>query len=99
MTGFSSPVRVYSLPGTVGAIAPIHGDDGWLLAAGRSFVHLREDGSTRTLAEVARPGTRMNDGACDPQGRFWAGTLADDHHAGGGTLYRLDGTAKRVHAR
>ena len=20
----------------------------------------------------------MNDGACDPQGRFWAGTLADD---------------------
>jgi sugar lactone lactonase YvrE len=84
------PVRVYSLPGTVGAIAPIQGDDGWLLAAGRSFVYLREDGSTRTLAEVARPGTRMNDGACDPQGRFWAGTMADDHHAGGGALYRLD---------
>jgi sugar lactone lactonase YvrE len=84
------PVRVYSLPGTVGAIAPIQGDDGWLLAAGRSFVHLREDGSTRTIAEVARPGTRMNDGACDPQGRFWAGTMADDHHAGGGALYRLD---------
>jgi sugar lactone lactonase YvrE len=36
----------------------------------------------------------MNDGACDPQGRFWAGTLADDHHDGGGALYRLerDGT-------
>jgi sugar lactone lactonase YvrE len=84
------PVRTYSLPGTVGAIAPIQGDDGWLLAAGRSFVHLGEDGATRTLAEVARPGTRMNDGACDPQGRFWAGTMADDHHAGGGALYRLD---------
>jgi sugar lactone lactonase YvrE len=84
------PVGVYSLPATVGAIAPIHGDDGWLLAAGRSFVHLREDGSTRTLAEVARPGTRMNDGACDPQGRFWAGTMAEDQHADGGALYRLD---------
>jgi sugar lactone lactonase YvrE len=84
------PVRAYTLPGTVGALAPIQGDDGWLLAAGRSFVHMREDGSTRTLAEVARPRTRMNDGACDPQGRFWAGTLADDHHAGGGALYRLD---------
>jgi sugar lactone lactonase YvrE len=83
-------VRVYSLPGTVGAIAPIQGDDGRLLAAGRSFVHLSEDGSTRTLAEVARPNTRMNDGACDPQGRFWAGTMADDHRAGGGALYRLD---------
>ena len=84
------PVRTYTVPGTVGAIAPIDGDDGWLLAAGRGFVHLRADGSTRTLAEVAPPGTRMNDGACDPQGRFWAGTLADDHHAGGGALYRLE---------
>jgi sugar lactone lactonase YvrE len=84
------PVRVYRLPGTVGAIAPIQGDDGWLLAADRSFVHLREDGFTRTLADVARPGTRMNDGACDPQGRFWAGTMADNHHPGGGALYRLD---------
>jgi sugar lactone lactonase YvrE len=83
-------VRVYSVPGTVGALAPIQGDDGWLLAAGRSFVHLREDGSTRTIAEVAWRGTRMNDGACDPQGRFWAGTMADDHRAGGGALYRLD---------
>ena len=32
----------------------------------------------------------MNDGACDPQGRFWGGTLADDHHEGGGALYRLE---------
>jgi sugar lactone lactonase YvrE len=32
----------------------------------------------------------MNDGACDPQGRFWAGTMADDHRDGGGALYRLD---------
>ena len=84
------PVRVYSVPGTVGAIAPVQGDEGWLLAAGRGFVHLRLDGSTRRLVDVAPPGTRMNDGACDPQGRFWAGTMADDQHAGGGALYRLD---------
>jgi sugar lactone lactonase YvrE len=83
------PVRVYRVPGTVGAITPVQGDDGWLLAAGRGFVHLSLDGSLRELAEVAPTGTRMNDGACDPQGRFWAGTIADDHHAGGGALYRL----------
>jgi sugar lactone lactonase YvrE len=88
--GTLAPVRAYSLPGTVGAIAPIAADDGWVLAAGRGFVHLRPDGSTRVLAEVAPAGTRMNDGACDPQGRFWGGTMADDHHAGGGALYRLD---------
>ena len=71
-------------------IAPIEGDEGWLLGAGRGFVHLAPDGTHRTIAEVSPAGTRMNDGACDPQGRFWAGTLADDHHAGGGALYRLD---------
>ncbi len=84
-------VREYTVPGTVGAIAPIEGDDGWLLAAGRGFVHLSPDGSLRQVADqVSPPGTRMNDAACDPQGRMWAGTLADDHHAGGGALYRLD---------
>lgn len=84
------PVRTYQAPGTVGAIAPVEGDEGWLLAAGRGFAHLSPDGSLRRLGEVAPAGTRMNDAACDPQGRFWAGTLADDQHAGGGALYRLD---------
>jgi sugar lactone lactonase YvrE len=84
------PVRAYEVPGTVGAIAPVRGDEGWLLAAGQSFVHLALDGSLQLVAEVARSGTRMNDAACDPQGRFWAGTLADDHRAGAAELYRLE---------
>ena len=84
------PVRTYEVPGTVGAIAPVEGDEGWLLAAGRGFAHLSPDGSLRPFAEVAPEGTRMNDAACDPQGRFWAGTKAHDNHVGGGALYRLD---------
>jgi sugar lactone lactonase YvrE len=72
----------------------VQADDGWLLAAGRGFVHLGADGSLRPIAEVAPAGTRMNDAACDPQGRLWAGTMADDHHAGGGALYRLDWTGR-----
>lgn len=84
------PIRSYAIPGTVGAVAPIEGDDGWLLAAGRSFLHLAPDGSTRHLADVAPPDTRLNDAACDPQGRFWAGTLAHDHRAGAGALFRFD---------
>ena len=88
--GFLERIRVYELSGTVGVVAPVEGDDGWLLGAGRSFVRLAPDGIQRTIAEVAPAATRMNDGACDPQGRFWAGTMADDHHEGGGALYRLD---------
>jgi sugar lactone lactonase YvrE len=88
--GDLSVVRFYDVPGTVGAIAPIAGDEGWVLAAGRGFVHLSAGGTVRLLAEVAPAGTRMNDAACDADGRFWAGTLADDQRPGGGALYRLD---------
>jgi sugar lactone lactonase YvrE len=90
--GGLAAVQRYELPWPVGTIAPIDGDDGWLLGAGRGFVHLAPDGRHRTITEVAGPGTRMNDGAADPQGRFWGGSLADDHHAGGGAFYRLDRT-------
>jgi sugar lactone lactonase YvrE len=84
------PIRRYQVSGTVGAVAPIHDDQGWLLAADRGFTYLSPDGQLRQLVEVAPEGTRMNDAACDPQGRFWAGTLAHDQHPGGGALYRLD---------
>jgi sugar lactone lactonase YvrE len=83
-------VRAYEVPGTVGMVVPVEDDDGWVLGAGRSFVYLALDGTLRTIAEVVPVGSRMNDGACDPQGRFWGGTLADDHHEGGGVLYRLE---------
>jgi sugar lactone lactonase YvrE len=96
--GGLAAVGRHELPSPVGTIAPIDGDDGWLLGAGRGFVHLAPDGRHRTITEVSGPGTRMNDGAADPQGRFWAGSLADDHHAGGGAFYCLDltGHAEQV---
>jgi sugar lactone lactonase YvrE len=85
------PVRSYELPSTVGAIAPVAGDAGWLLAAGRGFARLSPDGSVHPLARVAPEWARMNDAACDPHGRMWAGTMAHDHRRGGGALFRLDG--------
>jgi sugar lactone lactonase YvrE len=92
--GTLSLVRSYGEPG---AIAPIRGDDGWLLAAGRGFRHLAPDGTVSMVTDVAPPGTRMNDAVCDPAGRCWAGSLADDHAGGGGALHRLhpDGTTHR----
>ncbi len=75
----------------VGAAAPVL-SGGYVLAAAGGFLFLDEDGSIRELAhpEAGRSDVRMNDGACDPQGRFWAGTMAYDESPGAGSLYRLE---------
>lgn len=75
----------------VGAVAPAEAG-GYVVAAGQGFLHISQDGTVRELAQPAagEPGVRMNDGACDPQGRFWAGTMAYDERPGAGTLYRLE---------
>lgn len=81
---------------TVGAVVPA-ADGGWLLAADGGFTHLAADGTARVLLALpgeggtaADGGTRMNDAACDPAGRFFAGTMAFDERPGAGRLYRLD---------
>ncbi len=77
------------VPLPVGAVA--------LRAAG-GFVAALEDGFwivddaiyRLTPVPEARPGLRFNDGKCDPDGRFWAGTMAYNQSRGAGALYRLD---------
>jgi sugar lactone lactonase YvrE len=39
--------------------------------------------------ESDKPGNRFNDGKCDPQGRFWAGSIVEDGQAGNAALYCL----------
>jgi sugar lactone lactonase YvrE len=82
------PVRRYDVHGSVGAINPIDGDDGWLLALDRGIAHLAPDGTVRPIVDLAPPDVKMNDAACDPQGRLWAGTIAE--REGGAALYRLE---------
>lgn len=49
-------------------------------------------GRADRIAEVEAdlPETMMNDGKCDPAGRFWAGTKDIEGHRPLGSLYRLD---------
>lgn len=72
--------------------------DGWLLlglASGLAFFHL-ESGELIRIAEVETGlPTRLNDGACDRQGRFVFGTL---HEPVGGEARRAAGGFYRLHA-
>ena len=64
---------------------------GAVIAVERGFVLESADGTLTRLADVwTDPEVRMNEGGCDPQGRFYCGSMAYDQRPGGGTLYRLD---------
>ena len=84
-------LQTFQVDRHLGAAAPAAGG-GYVLAAGPGFLHIDDAGVTRELAqpEAGRTDVRMNDGACDPQGRFWAGTMAYDEAPGAGSLYRLE---------
>ncbi len=65
----------------------------WLIAAGRGIRRLDPDTGRETPLVEAEPesrATRMNDGAVDPQGRFWVGSMSTVRESGQGTLYRFD---------
>ena len=78
----------------LGAAVP-HARGGWALAVAGGFAWLPAlDLPVKPLVPVDDAGgtLRMNDGKCDPAGRFWAGTMAYDYEStpGAGSLYRLD---------
>ncbi|GAB4055339.1 SMP-30/gluconolactonase/LRE family protein [Catellatospora paridis] len=94
----------YQVGAHIGAVAPVAGDGaGWVVAADRGFAHVAADGTVRPLGRtrpgdnapptdvITAPGTRMNDGVCDPAGRFLAGSrILPGTAARSGALHRLD---------
>ncbi len=86
--------RAIPLGNRVGAAAPT-GTGGVLVAlADRLAVVDLDDESVRTLVEIPHgAGLRLNDGACDPAGRFWVGSMALDYATGAGALYRYSHSA------
>lgn len=64
---------------------------GAVIGVERGFALEQPDGSiTRMTSLWATDDTRMNDGGCDPDGRFYCGSMAQDQQAADGKLMRLD---------
>jgi sugar lactone lactonase YvrE len=82
----------WSSPYEIGCIAP-RAAGGWICAhkKGIAFLDLSLRGKVSltpvAAPEAHRPGNRFNDGKCDPQGRFWCGSMDDAEREVSGALY------------
>jgi sugar lactone lactonase YvrE len=77
--------------GTVVAAVRPRRDGGAVLAVERGFALEAPDGTLTVLDPVwTDDGVRMNEGGCDPDGRFWCGSMAYDQAPGAAAMYRLE---------
>ena len=64
---------------------------GAVIGVERGFALEDADGTLAHLGELwTDDRVRMNEGGCDPDGRFYCGSMAYDQRPGAGALYRLD---------
>ena len=72
------------------AIRPRH-RGGAVIGVERGFALEDVDGTLTHLDELwSDTNVRMNEGGCDPDGRFYCGSMAYDQRPDAGALYRLD---------
>lgn len=90
--GAARPLARLDVP--LGAVAPVAGKPGEWIAAAGTGIALLGPGGTLTWLDRPEDGSpqpmRMNDGCCDPGGRFWAGSMSYDTVPGAAALYRAD---------
>ncbi len=77
--------------GKIAAVVRPRRTGGAVIAVERGFAFEETDGSITVLDHLwGHDKARMNEGGCDPDGRFYCGSMAYDQQQGAGKLYRLD---------
>lgn len=77
--------------GDVAAAIRPRSKGGTVIGIERGFALENADGTLIRLDELwTNDQVRMNEGSCDPDGRFYCGSMSRDKRPGAGTLYRMD---------
>ncbi|TCS60941.1 SMP-30/gluconolactonase/LRE family protein [Varunaivibrio sulfuroxidans] len=82
----------WNLPRPASAIACIAGGDHLIMACPGALMRFDPDSGTAAVIapfEDDIPTNRPNDGKCDPEGRFWVGSMDDAEQCASGALYRI----------
>jgi sugar lactone lactonase YvrE len=77
--------------GSIAAVSRPRSGGGAVIGIERGFALEEADGTVTALPPLWEDeGIRMNEGGCDPAGRFYCGSMAYDQQPGAASLYRLD---------
>jgi sugar lactone lactonase YvrE len=101
MTYPDAKIERYDLPLRIGAMA-LRVGGGFIASTERGFATLDILNGAVVMNAGAgpelEPGWRMNDGACDRQGRFWSGSMAPNTSAPGafGSLFSIGGEGQVI---
>jgi sugar lactone lactonase YvrE len=77
--------------GTIAAAIRPRRKGGAVIGVERGFALEDTDGALTYMDELwSDSNVRMNEGGCDPDGRFYCGSMAYDQRPGGAALYRLE---------
>ncbi len=87
--------RVWTVADRIGSFAPA-ADGGLIVADTAGMSTVSPEGAVTVGPRLLAPGSRFNDGAVDPAGRFVAGTLSTDHSPGGQSLYSVESDGRIV---
>lgn len=81
----------FSVGERVGTVVPV-AEGGALVALQNGIHHINTKTGELTflINPIEATDIRFNDGKCDPDGRFWVGTMALDTRKGAAVLYRMD---------
>ena len=86
--------QTYDLRNRIGTIVPTKDDKKVILALDDGIYEFnRLTNAMQLIAdpEPNRPEMRMNDGKCDPAGRFWVGSMHLEQITGAASLYKIEG--------
>jgi len=91
LASFDRPRR-YDVGSPVAAVIRRRASGGFVVATEHGFSLFDEEFSLdRRLPDVLTdPGVRLNEGGCDPFGRFFCGSMAYDATPGAAAIYRLE---------
>lgn len=86
----------FETPSRIGTVVPANSHEAMVALEDGIYIMDTSDGSITLYAAIENdmPDNRMNDGKCDPSGRFWAGTMHMPQTAANGTVYKIESGGK-----